>query len=268
MESIVLFFAENGLDFYGLLKAAGMILLGALLICGVLRFIFGKKTLLGSAVSSSIAIVFIYVAMALILTLTGRLQWLVTPLPFASFTDDAVSFFSFRGAAYTTIAAELLSMIILAFLVNLIDHWLSKGKKFFGWLLLRCVTVALGLLLHYAVTWLFHRYLPFGIATYAPIILLVILIVMLLTGALRFVVGAALVAVNPVIAGLYTFFFATLTGKQVTKAVLTTGILTGIILLLQDLGITGLSLVSAAMLVYVPFLLLLVLVWYVINRVF
>ena len=116
MESIVLFFAENGLDFYGLLKAAGMILLGALLICGVLRFIFGKKTLLGSAVSSSIAIVFIYVAMALILTLTGRLQWLVTPLPFASFTDDAVSFFSFRGAAYTTIAAELLSISFWPFL--------------------------------------------------------------------------------------------------------------------------------------------------------
>lgn len=268
MESVISYFSEQGLDLSAILKITGVILLGSLAICGALRFIFGKRTLLGSAISSSIAIIFIYISTCVILIMSAKLHWLVTPLPFVSFSGEYIHFFSFAGAAYTQIAAQLLSAIILAFLMNLIDSWLSKSKNFFTWLLLRCVTVTLGLLLHYAICWLFSRYLPGAIVTYAPLILLVILIVMLLTGTLRLIVGAALVAVNPVIAGLYTFFFATFVGKQLTRAVLTTGMLTGLILTLQRLSITALNLSSAATLAYIPFLILLILVWYVINRVF
>ena len=103
---------------------------------------------------------------------------------------------------------------------------------------------------------------------YAPVILLAILIIMLLTGALKLIVGAILTTVNPVIAAFYTFFFASFVGKQLTKAVLTTAIMTAIVYLLQNLGIVSLSLVSAALAAYIPFLLLLLLVWYLISRVF
>jgi len=266
MESIIEYFSGIGLDFWGMLKVTGILFLGALFLSGILRFIFGKKTLVGQAVSSSIAIIFIYVLMALILTVFTKLQWLVTPLPFATFTGSSVAFFTFRGSVYTTAAAQLLSMIILSFLVNLADGWLPKRTNILSWIFWRCITVILGLLMHFAVTWLFNRYLPMGIVVYAPVILLVILIVMILTGALRFVVGALLTTVNPVIAGLYTFFFATLIGKQITKAVLTTGILVGVLYLLQYFGITTLSLAAAALVAYIPFLLLLVIVWYVVSR--
>ena len=101
---------------------------------------------------------------------------------------------------------------------------------------------------------------------YAPVILLAILLVMLLTGALRFLVGLVLTTVNPLIAALYTFFFASLVGKQITKAVLTTGILSGVILLLEKLGITTLSLLSGALVAYIPFLLILIVVWYIVSR--
>lgn len=267
MESIVSFFADQGLDFWALLKAAGVLLLGALLLSGILRFIFGKKTLVGHSISSTIAIIFIYVAVALILTLAPQLQWIVAPLPFASFSDTSVQFFTFSGAAYTVVASQFLSMIILAFLVNLADTWIPRGKNILSWLFWRFVTVVLGLLMHFLVTWLFNRYLPQGIVLYAPVILLAILLLMLLTGALKLIVGLILTTVSPVIAAFYTFFFASVVGKQLTKAVLTTGILTAIVLLLQEFGIVSLSLAAAALVAYVPFLLLLVLVWYVIYRV-
>ena len=224
--------------------------------------------MVGNAISSSIAIVFLYITVGVILTLSTDLKWLITPLPFASFASDSIRLFSFAGNPYTAIASELLSMIMLAFLMNLIDSWLSKSKNFFSWLLLRCATIVIGLLLYSALHWLFNRYFPGVIITYAPLILTVVLIVMLLTGALRFIVGAALVAVNPVIAGLYTFFFASFVGKQITRAVLTTGIITGLIMLTQKLGIVAFSLVPAAILAYIPILILLIIVWYVINRVF
>ena len=266
MESIVSYFSEIGIDLWLFLKIAGMILLGSLLLSGISHFVFKKQTLISSAVSSSIAIIFIYVAMVLILTAVTQLRFLVTPLPFASITQESIRFFRFSDANYTAIAGELLSMIILAFLVNLADAWLPKGKKLLSWTWWRIITVAIGLGLHYAATWLFNQYLPQGIVTYAPAILLGILLLMLLTGALRFLLGLILATVNPLIAALYTFFFATVVGKQITKAVLTTAILTGIVLLLQKLGITALSLLSGALVVYIPFLMILILVWYLISK--
>lgn len=266
MESIVSYFSEIGIDFWLFLKIAGIIILGSLLLSSISRFIFRKQTLLGSAVSSSIAIIFIYVLMVLIWTVVTELRFLVTPLPFVSISRESIRFFQFENASYTATAAQLLSMIILAFLVNLVDTWLPKGKNMLGWTWWRILTVALGFLLHYAVTWLFNRYLPYGIITYAPVILLAILLLMLMTGALRFLLGAILATVNPLIAALYTFFFATLIGKQITKSVLTTAILSGIILILQDLGIAALSLAPGALVAYIPFLLVLTLSWYGISK--
>ena len=266
MESIVSYFTNIGIDFWSFLKLAGLLLLGAVLISAVSRFIFKKQTLLGAAVSSSIAIVFIYVVMVLILTVVTQLHFLVTPLPFASIFQESIHFFRFEGADYTLIAAELLSMIILAFLVNLVDTWLPKGKNILTWFWWRALTVAIGFMLHYIASALMHQHLPQGIIIYAPVILLAILVIMLLTGALRFVLGLILATVNPLIAALYSFFFATLIGKQVTTAVLTTGILTGVVLLMQDLGITELSFAAGALVAYVPFLLVLIPVWYLISK--
>lgn len=266
MESIVSYFAGIGIDFWSFLKFAGILLLGALLISSISRFIFRKQTLLGSAVSSSIAIIFIYVVMVLILTVVTELRFLVTPLPFASISQDSIRFFSFEGASYAQIASQLLSMIILAFLVNMVDSWMPRDQHLLKWLLWRCLTVAIGFIMHYLATWLFNRYLPQVIVLYAPAILLAILVIMLLTGALKLLVGLLLTTVNPVIAALYTFFFATIVGKQLTKAVLTTAILSGVIFLLQDMGIGALSLAAGALIAYVPFLIVLVLVWYLVCR--
>ena len=264
MESVISYFAGIGIDFWTCLKFAGILLLGALLLSSVTRFIFRKPTMLGSAVSSSIAIVFIYVMMVFIITVISKLRFLIAPLPFASISEDTIRFFSFTGSGYAQIASEILSMIILAFLVSIVDGWMPKSKNLFKWLLWRCVTVAIGLIMHFVSYWLINRYLPQVIVLYAPSILLAILVIMLLTGALKLLVGLVLTTVSPIIAALYTFFFATVVGKQLTKAVLTTAILAGVVFLLEDMGIAALSLASEALIAYVPFLILLVLVWYLV----
>lgn len=275
MDTIVSYFQSLDMDFYGLLKIAGVLLIGSILLGAFGRFVFGKKSVLSTAVSSAIGILFIYVV-SVVLNISGtQFSSLIAPLPFVTIQDETLSFYVFQGD-YTFIATELLSMVILSFLVNLADQWLPKGKNrktkktnIFSWIFFRCLTVVIGYMMHLVVVYLFVTYLPEGIVTYAPVILLGLLLILLLTGALKILVGTILsAAVNPLIGALYTFFFANIVGKQVTKAVLTTAILAGLVWLVNYLGVFSISITAAALIAYLPFLLILVVLWYLVNKLF
>lgn len=265
MESIINYFRSLGLDFTSLLKTGGILLLGCLLISLLGRFIFGKKSALNNAVSSAIGILFIYSLSVVLRNAGPQFAQLLSPMPFVSISGDTLVFFDFQ-ADYTVICSEVLSMIILSFLVNLVDGWLPKGKNLITWIFFRCLTVVIAMLLHLVVTGLFTTYLPQGIVTYAPTILLALLVLMLLTGALKLLVGVILSTVNPLIAALYTFFFANIVGKQITKAVLTTGLLAGLILLLRYVGIASICIAAGVLAAYIPFLILLVVIWFIVSR--
>ena len=268
METIISLFDTIGIDFDTFWKAGLVLLLGTLLLSVIGRFAFGKRSVLNHAVSSAIGILFI-VAISLVLRTFGdAYQQLIAPLPFVSISGNTLTLFSFQNAHYTTICGELLNMMILAFLVNLADNWLPAGKNLFTWLFFRILTVVIAYILHLVVVGLLATYLPEGILTYAPVVLLVVLLLLLLTGALKIVVGALLSTVNPIIGGLYTFFFANFIGKQITKAVLTTLILTGIVIGLQYLGIHSLLITADALLTYLPILAILIVLWYIAIRVF
>lgn len=268
MENIIKTFSSIDLNLDSFWKTALILLLGTFLLSVFGRFIFGKRSALNNAVSSAIGILFIYAVTVVLKSAGAQFSSFVAPLPFVNISDNDLVLFSFTNAHYTTVCSEVLSMIILAFLVNLADGWLPRGKNLFSWVFFRCLTVVIGYLMHLLVVWLFATYLPEGIVTYAPTILLGILILLLLTGALKIVVGALLTTVNPIIGGLYTFFFATILGKQITKAILTTAILSAIVVALRYAGISVISIASAALMAYVPLLILLIILWYVVCKFF
>lgn len=248
---------------------AALILLAGIFVFSLLgHFVLGKRSVLNCAVSSAIGIIFIY-AVSIVLRSAGEpFNTFITPLPFVSFTNEQMKLFSFTGAHYTAICSEVLSMIILSFLVNLADGWLPRGKNIISWILFRCLTVFIAYLMHLITIGLMATYLPESILTYAPVILLGILIVLLLTGILKILVGAVLTTVNPIIGGLYTFFFATIIGKQITKAVLTTAMLSGLVIALQYIGFGVISIASAALVAYIPIMIVLLLLWYIICILF
>lgn len=267
MEKIREFFASINLNFDSFWQAALILLLSTFLLSVFGRFIFGKRSALNNAVSSAIGILFIYALTVVLKSAGAQYSSLIAPLPFVTISGENLMLFSFTGAHYTVICTEVLSMIILAFLVNLADSWLPRGKNIFSWVFFRCLTVVVGYLMHLVVVYLFATYLPQGIVTYAPTILLALLILLLLTGALKIIVGAVLTTVNPIIGGLYTFFFATLIGKQITKAVLTTAILSAIVIGLQYIGVSVISIASSALIAYIPLLVLLVVLWFIVCKI-
>ena len=271
METILNTLGSNlpeGIQIESYLKT-GLFLLIGIAVFGVLgRSLFGKGAVLTRSVSSAISILFIYVITVVIHSLGVDLNFLLSPLPFISIDGNYLRILIYSTNDYPLICNQVLSMIILAFVANLADSWLPKGKKVIPWFLFRCLSVIIAILLHLTVNTLITAFLPEGLLTWAPVVLLGLLVLMLLVGALKLIVGVALSTVNPIIGALYTFFFANIIGKQISKAVLTTAILSGIVATLHYLGIAAVYIAAAALAVYIPFLIILLLLWYLIGRVF
>ena len=250
-----------------MLKFIGIFAAVSILVSLLGRVIFGKRSNLNHSLSSAMGIFFILAVSTLIYVFDPRsLAQYLSPLPSVAFSGDYLVLFSFTGNGFASICDEVLSMIILAFLVNLLDTFIPKGQNVLTWYLFRFLTVLLAMGLHYAVTWASNTYLPGVLVTYAPVILLVLLVLAVLMGLLNVVLSLALTVVNPIFGALYAFFFSTLVGKQLTKAICTTFVLTAVVVALDYFGCTMLCIAGSALAAYIPLLIVLLILWYLIGH--
>ena len=266
LVSMLQSFLPEGFELESYLTTALVLVVGFLAVGVVFRLIFGKKSVLNQSVSAAIGILFIYALTIVIHSYGVNLTFLTAPLPFITLAGDSLQIFSIVGQDYVTVCGQLLDMIILAFLVNLVNGWLPKGKKLLSWLFFRCLSVALAMLLHVLVDTMLTSLLPEGLLMWAPVILLGLLVISLLTGALKLLVGILLSAVSPLVGVLYTFFFASFIGKQISKAMLTTAIITAIVYALNYFGIASVFIAAAALAAYLPLLIVLLVLWYIIGH--
>lgn len=269
MDQILTYLPES-IDPAQLALTAGGFLAATLLISSLGRALLGQNSPLSNAASSAIGILFIYVATVVVMTVGGDLEQFkpyLSPLPFVTIDGGQLNLFVFDGADLDVICNQILSMVILAFLVNLLDTWIPRGDHIISWFLFRCVTVVLAILAHWGVTELIGTMIPDVIVNNASTILLGLLVVMLAVGCLRFLVGFAIATVNPIIAALYTFFFANMVGQQLSKAVLTTALLTALVWGLNAIGLTVIPIDLTALTGYMPFLAVLAVLWYIVNRI-
>ncbi len=239
------------------------------LVLGLLgRVLLGKRSSLNHAVSSAMGILFLYTAAIAIYTFNPyNLSRFLAPMPLVSFSGETLTVFSFENAELPAICQQVLSTLILAFLVNLLDVLLPKGKSVIGWFFFRFLTVVLAFPAHFLVSWAFNSFLPGVLASYAPIILLGVLAATLLLGLLKVVLGLVLTVTNPILGAIYTFFFSNFIGKALSKSVCTTLLLCGVAVLLERMGYAVVCISSAALGAYVPLLLALLLLWYLLGHV-
>ncbi len=266
MDSIMQYL--TGLDTSRLLLFALFLVGGSLLMGCIGRFVFGNKSTLSLSVSSAIGVVFIYALNITLHCAGAEFSGFIAPLPFVSVAESTVSFFQFTGKDYTVICQELVGLIVLAFLMNLWERLLPTGKSLFSWIFFRVLSLVLAQAAFLLVNWLMTSYLPADYLTYAPAIILGILLLMLLTGGLKLLFGLFLTTVNPLIAALYTFFFANMVGKQITRAVLTTASISLLLYALEALKIFAISIVAEALSLYIPLLLVLLILWRILHRYF
>lgn len=248
----------------GLLAACAILLLGWLF-----RIFLGKESDFNHALSTAVAIVFLYGLCAIAYPLLpGELTGYFSSLPFARFSNHAVTFFTFSGTPFPTICHELLSLIVLSFLVHLLNLWIPSGKHIISWYLLRFSSVALAVLLHSFLLRCFSALVPGTLADAAPMILMIILGVLLLLCVVKLLLGVVLTIASPILGAIYTFFFSHKIGKQLSKAVLTTMILSGMLWILEILGYTTLSIASTSSPAYAVLSLSVLVLWYLTGHIF
>ena len=242
--------------------------LGIFLISAIARLIFGKHSGLNHAICSAMGMLMIYAITAVIYTFNpGNLTAFLSPLPYVSFEGDRLVIFSLLNSQIPEICAQMLSMIILAFLVNVLDSIMNSSTRVIGWLISRFVNVVLAMAVHYLVLQFFDTFLPGVLVGYAPMILLGILLFMLLLGILKVILGVLLTVVNPIFGAIYAFFFSSLIGKQLSKAVLSTIIISVFVIALEYLGCSVIPISAAALASYIPIAAILMLLWFLVGHV-
>ncbi len=267
LEQLVQTYIPTDIDWMTVLKFTLIFALGSLILGSLGRIVMGKRSGLNHALSSAMGILCMYVVTVVILSFNvTQLTQFLAPLPFVAFSGEYMMVMPFHGADITAVCAQILSMVILSFLVNLLDTFIPKGKTVVGWYALRFLTVILAMGGHYAVTHLLTAFLPDVLVTYAPMILLGILAVLLLLGVLKVVLGLVLTVASPVLGAIYSFFFSNIIGKQLGKAVLTTVVLTAVFALMEYFGYTIICIAQTALGAYIPLIFVLLVLWYLIGH--
>ena len=85
-------------------------------------------------------------------------------------------------------------------------------------------------------------------------------------GVLNFLLGLLLAVFDPILGGIYTFFFSNIVGKQLTKAVVTSGILCAVFFIMGHFGYTLICVTESALLTYIPFGLSMLILWFLIGH--
>ena len=245
-----------------------LVFAAALLGAGLLvRLLFGNRSDLNHAMSSSAGILTVYVLTVIIYAFQPKgLENLLSPLPFVTFVNDYLFVLPFRGTSFETLCSQILALVILSFVVNCMNALLPEGANPFTWFLSRFLSVILAMGLHVAANWAINKYLPTLIVYHAPAVLLVILLSCLLLGVFKLILGIFLTVVNPVLGALYTFFFSSHIGKQLTKSVLSTAILCGVFYVMDRFSYLIVHISPAALPAYLPLLPGFLVIWYLLGH--
>ena len=260
-------FLPDRLDAGQIGRFTAIFVVGILLLGLLGRFAFGKRSALNHSVSSAISILFMYAIFVVVAIFVQPLSAYLSPLPFIDMDSDFLYIFPIFSSGYQEICYHILGTLILSFLLNLLDSYLPEAKKLFSWFFRNISILILGFVLHGLATYLLNRFLPEVLLIWAPVILLGVLVFLLVLSFLKVLFGVAMAAVNPLIAAVYTFFFANKIGKLFSKAIFTTILLTLIVAVMNWTGFTTLSIAVAALTAYIPFLIILLFLWYLLGKV-
>lgn len=248
-------------------KFIGILVFGLLLVSSLFRFIFGKKAQLNHAVSSAVEILCLYVINIVIYSLGLHWKLFLSPLPFMSIEGDYLHIMPVLSTDFSLVCEQVLKVVIIAFLVNILEGVMPKGKKLLSWYFFRLLTVVLAVGANYVADLLIGAFLPAEVFAMAETVLLWILVALVLLGSLKMLTGIALAFLDPIVGALYTFFFSNVVGRNLAKALVSTALVTALIALLEHLELTTIFIAASGLTAYIPLLAVVLVLWYIIGHI-
>lgn len=248
-------------------KFLGILVFGFLLLSSLFRFVFGKKAQLNHAVSSAVEILCLYIINIAIYSLGLHWDVFLSPLPFIGIDGDYLNIMPILSTDFHLVCEQILKVVAIAFLVNILDDIMPKGKKLLSWYFFRLLTVVLAVGANYLADMLITAFVPETVFAMAETVLLCLLVALILLGSLKFITGIVLSFLDPIVGVLYTFFFSNFIGRQLAKALVSTALITALVALLDYLELTTVFIAASALTAYIPLLVIVLALWYVIGHI-
>ncbi len=255
------------LTWFTIIQAVAILVLGVFLLGGIFRLFFGKGSSLNRAVSASLSIFLVYLAAILIYLFMPELRESLEPLPFIKIDLQHVCLIDWIHLEGTTLYPSVLKLAILALIVNLMEEFMPEGSKIFSWYLWRTVTVLASLTAYAILCAVIKSFAPQIFGGWAEYILWGFVLLIVLTGILKILLGLVLTVINPIIGGLYALFFTNLFGKQFSKSILTTLLVMVLFKCAYHTGMQQFSFSEFSIAAYGPSCIIILIVLYLFGKI-
>lgn len=227
------------LSWAGLGKLTLHFAIGVCILGGLLCLLFGRGSAVVKSVFSCIHIALIYLCAMMLTTFFPEIRNAIPPLPFVSVSLESLLLWDITLLSSQMLFSNMLQLFLLAFLVNLFEDLLPRGKQILSWYFFRLLT-ACSALVSYGIIILFvNRFAPQIFDQWAAPILIALWLLIGLLGLSKGLLTLIAAVVNPVLGLLFAFFFSNSIGKQFTKSILTCLLMMAVLFGLYQLGFTG-----------------------------
>ena len=259
----------EGFHPFDTLPTLGFVIAIVFILAVIIRAIADKASRYNHALASAMAILFAYIFLMMIhdteppAFVTDALKI----LPLIDYKEGVVTLFKFDGANISLFFNELLHAFILSFILIGLDDLIPDAKNGPAWIVLQVFIMAVSLFLYWGVLKAIEVFMPNILTSHAPLILGCILLFMIALGVLKLVLGLLLVAVNPLLGAVSTFFGTSPVGKALGKAAMCALILCAVNFFMVNAGYVTFALINLTWVVCILPLLVLLLLWFVVGYI-
>ena len=251
------------------LLAIVAICLGYFLIAGLLRLITGKHGTAVGSVSVTLDALILYLLATLLPLYAPAVASFLPPLPFVSIESGILVLMPIPELSREILCLQLTHLFLIAFLFGLADVLLPEGRNIIVWLLLRAVAILLAFACIWCLSRLNNSLIPGYIQTYAPIILLTLIALLLALTVFKWLFGLILgIGCGPIAGAVYTFIIGNTVGKQLAKAAFTCVLFVLLLLLAYRVNTLSINVSSFPSIIHILTLFIPLTTRYLVSKLF
>ena len=242
----------------------------SLILAALVRLIHKKASQYNHALSSAMALMFMYMLMAMLhRVVPGIVDPVLEKLPLIDidFETGIISFFQFSMDHFAESCRELVYLLILSFCLIGLDDIIPDSRNTASWMILQFIIACMALAIYCFILNSINTFFPEVFTSVAPMILVSILLFMVFLGLLKVLLTVMLAAVNPLLGAISAFFSSHKLGMALGKSVMCSFVLIVMAIVLKYRGIAVISLADLTLLVCALPLIVLAVLWVVIGHI-
>lgn len=270
LSAYILSLFPEGFDPFDMFHTLFYLIGVALILAAMVRLIHKKTSQYNHALSSAMALMFMYLLMILLHRVIPEIVDPVLdklPLIDVNFEKGTISLFQFSGERFSESCQELVYLMILSFCLIGLDDIIPDAKNTPSWMLLQFIIACIALAIYCFVLKAINMFLPDLFNSFAPMILVSILLFMVFLGLLKVILTLMVVAVNPLLGAISAFFSGNKLGMALGKSVMCSFVMIAMTIFLKFKELTVISIADMTFLVCLLPLVILALLWVVIGHI-